>query len=63
MKAYLSQQTEGNEKLHNNELVTQFLNCKTADDLDAFKKKLAAVKWNPYWYNKLVGSLRDRGVL
>jgi Xaa-Pro aminopeptidase len=58
MKAYLGQQTAGNEKLRNNELVTQFLNCKTADDLDAFKKKLAAVKWNPYWYNKLIGSLR-----
>ena len=57
-KTYLSQQAQDNEKLRNNELMTQFLNAKSAEDLDAFKKKIAALKWNTYLYVKLVGSLR-----
>ena len=57
-KAYFSQQVQSNEKLRNNASMTQFLHCKTAEDLEDFKKKIAATKWNSFLYQKFVGSLR-----
>jgi len=57
-QAYISRQRDASEKLRHNELIAQFLDCKNADDLEAFRKKVAAIKWNTFLYDRLVASLR-----
>ena len=58
IKAYVNRQREASEKLRNNELLTEFLNCKNADDIDELRKKIAAAKWNTFLYGQLIASLR-----
>jgi Xaa-Pro aminopeptidase len=58
IKPYISKRREASEKLRNNALLTEFLNSRNAEDLEAFRKKVAAVKWNSYLYDKLVAALR-----
>jgi Xaa-Pro aminopeptidase len=58
LKTYVNRQRETSVKLRNNELLIQFLNCKNAEDLDAFRKQVAAAKWNTFLYDQLVASLR-----
>jgi Xaa-Pro aminopeptidase len=59
MIAYLNTRRTASEKFRDNELVTAFVNSKDSADLVTFKKKFAALKWNTYLYNKLIGSLRE----
>lgn len=59
IKDYLNERRQASEKLRNNELLTQFINCNNTADLEAFKKKLDAIKWNTFLYGKFVGSLRE----
>ncbi|HEY4109774.1 aminopeptidase P N-terminal domain-containing protein [Puia sp.] len=58
IKGFLNQRREASEKLRSNQLLTQFLAVNTAEDLEAFKKKVTAIKWNSYLYRSLVASLR-----
>lgn len=58
IKSYIGKQREASEKLRNNELITQLLNCKNAEDLEAFRKKVADFKWNTFLYDQSVASLR-----
>jgi Xaa-Pro aminopeptidase len=58
LKAIVSQQREANEKWRNNEWIGEFLRCNDSTDLQAFKQRLAGIKWNSYGYGQLVGSLR-----
>ncbi len=57
--SYLNKRREANEKMRTNEWVTALVNCKDSADLAAFRKRLSAQKWNPYLYDKLIGSLRE----
>jgi Xaa-Pro aminopeptidase len=56
---YLNKRREASEKFRDNELVTAFVNSKDSNDIAAFKKKFADLKWNTFLYNKLMGSLRE----
>jgi Xaa-Pro aminopeptidase len=58
IKTYIGKRRESSEKLRNNELITQLLNCNSAEDLEAFRKKVSASKWNSFLYDQLVASLR-----
>ncbi|HVU98877.1 MAG TPA: aminopeptidase P N-terminal domain-containing protein [Puia sp.] len=58
IKAYIGKQREASEKLRNNELITRLLNCKSAEDLEAFRKKVADFKWNTFLYDQSIASLR-----
>ena len=57
-QAYIRKRVESSEKLRTNKLIVQFLDSKTAADLEAFRKNVESIKWNTYLYNKFVGSLR-----
>ncbi|HEV9038770.1 MAG TPA: M24B family metallopeptidase [Puia sp.] len=48
-----------NEKLRENQLATEFLNCSDSSGLAGFRKKMEALKWNTALYDKSVASLRE----
>ena len=58
IKPWIEKKRETSEKLRNNELLTQLLHCQTADDLEAFRKKVSALKWNSYLYDQQIAALR-----
>jgi Xaa-Pro aminopeptidase len=57
--AYINQRKESNEKFRNNEWLNMMANCKDSADLEAFKGKFSALKWNTYLFGKLMGALRE----
>ncbi len=57
--AYVNLQRLGNEKIRNNQWLTDFVNCKDSVDLEAFRKKVGGFKWSSYRYDRMIASLRE----
>lgn len=57
--AYMNKRREASEKMHDNQLVTDFINCKDSNDIANLRTKLAAQKFNSFLYTRLIGSLRE----
>ena len=56
---FINQRRAASEKMRNDEWVTAFANIKDSAGLAAYREKFLTLKWNPYFYNKLVASLRE----
>ncbi|HEV2483174.1 MAG TPA: aminopeptidase P family protein [Puia sp.] len=57
--AYMNKRREASAKMRDNQLVTDFVNCKDSAGLAGLRDKLASLKWNTFLYTRLIGSLRE----
>jgi len=56
---FMNKRREASAKMRDNELVTDFVNCKDSADLTRLRDRLASQKWNTFLYTRLIGSLRE----
>ena len=59
VREWLRVRMANNEKLRDNQLATELLNCKDSSDVAGFRKKIREFKWNSALYDHLVASLRE----